>query len=81
MLDERCKLKLKKGYTEKDLEKYGFEDGLLYRNKNGMTLYIVVCSESGYIQVRTFGAVSIAGRLQCLLYDLIVDGIVEKVYE
>ena len=81
MLDKRCKLKLKKGYTEKDLEKYGFENGMLYRIKNDIPLYRVVCSVSGYIQIQTFGATTIAGRLQCFLYDLIVDGIVEKVYE
>ena len=33
----------------------------------------------GYIQVEVFEPMKIAGSLQCLIYDLIQAGIVEKV--
>ena len=82
MLDKRCKLKLKDGYTEKDLEKYGFINGVILREKDNQYLYrICVTKNHKYIQIETYSSCFIAGRLQCLLYDLIVDGLVEKVEE
>lgn len=78
---KKYRLRLKKCYTEKDLEKYGFVNGLYTRKLDDEILYQVVCTtRNKNIQIHT-NACTIARSLQLLIYDLIVDGLVEKVEE
>lgn len=79
--NKKYRLRLKKCYTEKDLEKYGFCNGVYSRWIDEQLLYQVICTpRNKNIQIHT-NACTIARSLQLLIYDLIVDGLVEKVEE
>lgn len=75
-------LKVKDNVDLKELEKYGFKNGIYERMKNDTLLYwVVITSKHRYIQIRSnvCGFINIAGSLQDLIYDLINAGLVEKV--
>lgn len=79
------KLRLKDGITEKDLEKYGFKNGVLTKfadEKNGIAeliYHIVVTRRNKNIQITTGSGFTIAASLQLIIYQLTVDGMVERV--
>ncbi len=73
--------------TERDLEEleqYGFKRRYkncyeYLREIDGRTVYRVYTTKNnGYIQIETLVPVIIESSLQCLLYDLIKAGLVEK---
>ena len=78
-------LKIKDNVDLKELKKYGFKEnwyyGLSYiRVKDEYPLYaVVITTKHRYIQIRDGEFGNIASSLQDLLYDLIKDGLVEKV--
>jgi len=75
-------LKIKDNVELKELEKFGFENGIYTRVKNGNILYmVIITSTHRYLQIRHCYADSISGSLQTLLYDLIQAGLVEKIGE
>ena len=84
-------LKIKDETDLRMLEKYGFiklenePRGHKYikfkYDKNGTQIYSVYINKDNYIRIHTLYGVIIAGSLQTVLYDLIKDGLVEKVEE
>ena len=80
-------LKIKDDVDLKELEKFGFKRR--YRNcyeylreiHEHVAYRVYTTSNHGYIQVEVFEPMKIAGSLQCLIYDLIQAGLVEKVEE
>lgn len=80
-------LKVKDNVDLKELEKYGFEyhERGFYRydrtinNILAWTLYITRIHHN--IQIIVHEPCTMSKELQCLLYDLIKDGLVEKVDE
>lgn len=77
-------LRLKENVDLKKLKKYGFEceDGVwkYFREIDGIVCYYVVVTMKHHnIQIVVNEPCRIAGTLQCLLYDLIKDGLVEVV--
>jgi len=77
-------LKLKDNVDLKELEKFGFvnENGS-YRYErimsDGLVYVLYLTKNHKYIQIEIIQPCIIAGSLQCLLYDLIKDGLVEVV--
>lgn len=75
-------LRLKNGVSIESLSKYGFnnpQEGVFIRCIDGNPIYAVgITQEDKYIQVAATDCF-IAGSLQTLLFDMIMDGIVEKV--
>lgn len=73
-------IKIKDSVDLKELEKFGFENGVFTRKLGGEYLYQVVITKTHrLVQIRTYGRGIIAKSLQDLLYDLIQAGLVEKV--
>lgn len=78
-------LKIKDNLDLKELEKYGFIKNTLgqyikQRNVHGAYCYtIYITPTHHYIQFKVYGECTIAGSLQNTLYDLIKDGLVDKV--
>ena len=72
------RLKLKDGVKLEELEKFGFKDGI-FTHRNGLYM-VYVTRNHRYIQMNVESSV-IAGSLQCLIYDLAISGLVEKVKE
>ena len=83
---------IKPGIGIKDLEKYGFRgtDISAYwkphftcaefeqKYYNNQTDYVVRIYSNGQIIILPNGWTQLSGKIQCLLYDMITDGIVEK---
>lgn len=76
------RLRLCKNIELKDLEKFGFQNGVFTRtDKNENVIYqVVITRNNKNVQVYTNNGV-ICGSLQCLIYDLTKDGYVYKVEE
>ena len=76
-------IKIKDNVDLKELEKFGFKDNKYIRcGEYNNPLYVIyVTRNHRYIQIRTYGygELTIAGKLQDKLYDLIQAGLVEKV--
>lgn len=76
------RIRLKDDVRIEELEKYGFKDGVFKRELDKGLLYtVVITKHHRLIQIRFGNAHQgcIAGSLQCLLYDMISDGIIEKI--
>ena len=77
-------LKIKDNIDLKELEKYGFilnmnNQYIKTRNINGEYCYTVYITPTHhYIQFKVYSECKIAGSLQDTLYDLIKDGLVDK---
>ena len=75
-------LKIKDNVNLKELEKFGFKNGIYTRIVNDRIAYkVYITSTHHYIQIRCFECFVIAESLQVLLFDLIQAGLVEKVRE
>ena len=76
------KLRLCKNIDLKDLEKFGFKDGVFIRkDKNGNVIYkVVITKNNRNVQVYTLNG-AIAGSLQCLIYELTKADYVYEVEE
>ncbi len=74
------RLRLNKNVELKDLEPFGFKNGIYERvTANGTGLYkVVITRNNKNIQVYTANGI-IAGSLQCLIYDLTKANLVHKV--
>ena len=74
------KLRLTKGATEKDLEPFGFANGVYTRKISGKILYrIVITYNHKNLQIEIVQPGLISGSLQCLIYKLIKAHLVELV--
>lgn len=73
-------LRLKEGVELKELEPFGFKEGIYaHKDVSGMREYLVFVSAiNRNIQIRAIDGF-IAGSLQCLIYDLTKEGLVYKV--
>lgn len=77
-------VKVKKDVDLKEFERFGF-----YKNVNGQYVYIrkiedrkilycvYITKKNRYLMVETYNSVRIAGSLQDLIYNLIVNGLIE----
>lgn len=76
------RLRLCKNIDLKDLEKFGFKDGVFIRkDKNGNVIYkVVITKNNKNVQVYTLNGI-IAGSLQCLIYELTKADYVYEVEE
>lgn len=80
-------LKIKDNVDLKELEKYGFEydeRGFYSFTRiidSVLAWKLVVTINHHYLQVKVYVPCTMAGSLQSVLYDLIKDGLVEKVEE
>ena len=79
-------IKIKDNIDLKELEKYGFfknENGQYIKDRyiddNELAYIVYITPTHKYLQIKMFEVYRIAESLQDTLYDLIVDGIVEKV--
>ena len=77
------KLRIKKDIDLSILENYGFKQMICWtyiREVDGEVIYEVwVTKKNRNIQIRTYGSVLIASGVQCLIYKLIKDDLVEYV--
>ena len=76
------RLRLKPEVKISDLTEYGFKNGIYTRENPDHPYYplyeLVVTRNHRYLQLSTNSA-TIAGSLQCLIYQLTKDGLVEMV--
>ena len=77
-------VKVRKGVDLKEFEKFGFVE-----NSNNQYVYIrkighkvvyraYITPKSKYLMIDVFAPAQIAGRLQTLIYDLTIAGLIEK---
>ena len=77
-------IKLKDDVKLETLEKYGFviEDGkchLIRTTSEGVPIYtLYVTQNHRFIQARVWIPCSLAGKIQDIIFDLTLDGLVEK---
>ncbi len=72
-------IKIRDNVDLKELEKFGFKNGIYQRIiKGNLSYMVVVTSTHRYLQIK-YAQGHIAGSLQTLIYDLIEAGLVEKV--
>ena len=78
-------LKIKDNVDLKELEKYGFEKDIfggytkIRRIEETIVYTMRITPTNRYLQINLFDRAIIASSLQTTIYDLIQDGLIEKV--
>ena len=73
-------IRLKDNIDIKQLERFGFVDGVYTRIKDGRWMYeVYVTPNHRFLQIKVYNHCIIAHRLQELLFDLTMAGLIEKV--